>query len=236
MNDSDARPPHPDQGRKARGTAGWQRHLLPLMVGTVVVGGAFFLIASALDIAFINRHVARHESVNLDPALAALERLGAGSGENALSAARFRMLASLEGSALDRRYHQANALLLFSVLTRYLGFMTGMILSLVGAVFILGKVSEAPTELDATTLAGKWGVRSSSPGILLATLGTVLMITAMQVQFDIKVADVPIYLSESPAVPAGSWTPVDTLRVVQDGEQPLIERVRSKLNAKGLKP
>jgi hypothetical protein len=227
MSDAEHRDPTSVRG-SGKSTDGWQRLLLPLMVGTIVVGGAFFLIASALDIAFINRHVARHESVDLQPALLGLDRLSSAKDEGALVAARFRMLATLEASALDRRYHQANSLLLFSVLTRYLGFMTGMILSLVGAGFILGKIREAPTTADAETLAGKWGIKSTSPGLLLATLGTILMITAMQVQFDIKVSDVPIFLLEQmPAVQ--QVAPADSIRVVQQ-ERQLIDRVRAKLN------
>jgi hypothetical protein len=47
--------------------------------------------------------------------------------------------AVLEADALQRRYHQANANMLARVWTRQLGFITGMLLALVGAAFILGR-------------------------------------------------------------------------------------------------
>ena len=47
---------------------------------------------------------------------------------------------------IKQRYHQANVLLMAGVRVRYPGLVTGMILALIGAVFVLGKIREERTE------------------------------------------------------------------------------------------
>jgi hypothetical protein len=106
----------------------------------------------------------------------------------------FKALAILEAGALDRRYHQANVLLMSRVWARYLGFVTGMILALVGAVFILGKLREESSEISAQGVGGGLSMRSTSPGLVLATLGVALMAMTIVTHFEITTTDSPIYL------------------------------------------
>ena len=60
----------------------------------------------------------------------------------ALRARRARDALALEQELVARRYEQANLMLSTSLWTRLMGFITGMILALVGAAFILGKLQE----------------------------------------------------------------------------------------------
>lgn len=80
-----------------------------------------------------------------------------------------------------------------------------MILALVGAVFILGKLSEDASELTATNSAGSMSLKSSSPGIILAALGVVLMITTIVTNHPIQTAGSPIFVGSSgkPPLSAG---------------------------------
>ena len=77
----------------------------------------------------------------------------------------------------------------------YLSFVTGMILSLVGASFILGRIREPATKLDADTKVAKFSIASSSPGIILATLGTLLITTSILTNHRIAVEDKSVYLN-----------------------------------------
>jgi len=100
----------------------------------------------------------------------------------------------LEADALDKRYRQASALLMSRIWTRQLAFITGMVLAFIGAVFIIGKLSESNANVDVGTSEWKAGISSTSPGLILAFFGTILMGIALVVQPRIEVQDRPVYL------------------------------------------
>jgi hypothetical protein len=117
------------------------------------------------------------------------------SEKGALSdAARFNALAILEANAVERRYHQANVLLMSRVWARYLGFVTGMILALVGAAFILGKLREEMTSIGVSRAGTSGTLQSSSPGLVLAVLGVVLMAITIVTNQEISTTDSSIYM------------------------------------------
>ncbi|CAN0513621.1 unnamed protein product, partial [Laminaria digitata] len=107
---------------------------------------------------------------------------------------QWKTVATLEKHTLDQRYHQANVLLMSRIWTRYLAFVTGMILCMVGASFILGKLREDQTEISGKSDLGEGSLKTSSPGVLLATLGVILMLTSLLTHHEISVTDGPAYL------------------------------------------
>jgi hypothetical protein len=76
----------------------------------------------------------------------------------------------------------------------YLGFVTGMILSLMGAVFVLAKLRETETEVSAQAAGARYAIKSASPGIIMAVLGVVLMMTTILTNHRIDVLDAATYL------------------------------------------
>lgn len=181
---------------ESRAELWWQRRLLPFMVGMLAVLTVFFCIASLLQVQHLNSRIEQPPTFDLQPANAALDNIQAeGTLHEKLEAARWRMLAGLEAHALQRRYHQANVLVMSRIWTRYIGFLTGMILALVGATFILGKLREPTTQLDAQSEVWKFTLSTASPGIVLAVLGTLLMLTTLVVHTDIEVNDRPLYFA-----------------------------------------
>jgi hypothetical protein len=105
-------------------------------------------------------------------------------------------LTKLEQESFYRRYNQAGLLLMSRIYTKYLGFFTGMILAIVGSVFIIGKISEQTTTMEGTIAEKiKFNVVSSSPGILFGVLGTALMLSTILKHNDITVQDTPLYLN-----------------------------------------
>jgi len=204
--------------------ASWQRRLLPFMV--LMIGGlaVFFFIASVSQLYYLQQRIEQGPALALDVA----QRAG-----DSVELVHWRTLVTLEAHAVQQRYHQANVLLMSRVWTRYLGFVTGMILSLVGAAFVLGKLREPESKFDASTPHLKIAFYTTSPGLALTILGTVLMLTAMLTQTEIDVRDGPLYVSPIAAVATGkadSSLPPDFPTPMKDPGAALSDKLSSGQN------
>lgn len=156
-----------------------------------IVLALFFFVASFGQLAYLHWTISKPpgtELSRLDEVLKVADNF-----ENKREGIAYSALLTLEGAALQRRYHQANVLLMSRVWTRYLGFVTGMILAMLGAVFILGKLEAPESEASGEWQGAKYALRSASPGVMLVGFGTLLMIVTMVVHHDIKVNDRPVY-------------------------------------------
>jgi hypothetical protein len=107
----------------------------------------------------------------------------------------------LEREIIARRYETAQLAFTARLWTRFMGFMTGMILALVGAVFVLGKLDSEASELDAKSPGLALSMKSASPGLVLATLGTLLMAMSILVPATADTNDGAVYLLPPPAGP-----------------------------------
>jgi hypothetical protein len=173
------------------------KELQPFMVIVLSLVILFFFTASAVQLYYLHQRIEQSPALDLTPALQTLEANSPNASEkDKLQIARWKTLATLEGNALQRRYHQANVLLMSRIWTGYLGFVTGMILALVGATFILGKLKESESKVDAGNEVWKFSVTSASPGLVLTVLGTILMITTIMGHYDIQVKDGQLYTAE----------------------------------------
>jgi hypothetical protein len=184
----------------ARTEARWQRQLLPFMVAMIVSLTVFFFVASLVQLYYLQQRIEQGPSLDLNRVF------GSSPSDppelRSRDAMQWQTLVALEAHALQRRYHQANVLLMARIWTRYLGFVTGMILTLVGAAFVLGRLREDATKLEGEAQNVKLGLTTASPGLVLAVLGTLLMLIAMVTQTEIAVKDSPVYLVGSePAAP-----------------------------------
>ena len=102
----------------------------------------------------------------------------------------------MEEYSIDRRYNQGGVLLMSRIYIKYLGFFTGMILAIVGSVFIISKLKEDVSEFEGSIQdKTKFKFISSSPGIIFGVLGTVLMMTTILTHSEINVKDMPLYLN-----------------------------------------
>jgi hypothetical protein len=90
-----------------------------------------------------------------------------------------------------------------AIWSKYLGFMTGMTLALVGAAFVLGQLRTPTSELGAKGAPFEVSLRSSSPGLVLAVLGVLLMATTIVTQSVVNSNDSPTYLGEGVVTPVG---------------------------------
>lgn len=121
---------------------------------------------------------------------------------------RWVTLVKMEERSLDRRYKQGGALLASRIFTKYLGFFTGMILAIVGSIFIIAKLQEEKTEIEGDIGNGiKGKLASSSPGIIFGLLGTVLMLSTILQHNDISVSDQPLFLNSTNLYLSGTSNP-----------------------------
>lgn len=171
----------------------WQHKLLPFMRGGLAVLAVLFFVAS-----LVQYHLLYQDLRGMGPTTqAALETLEKGlqdSQRTKFDFIRWKTLVLLEQDSMRMRYQQINATLLLRTWTRYTGFLVGMVLALVGAFFILGRLKEDASQLSGESGGFKFALVSSSPGVILAVLGTILMVVTLAVKFDFEVNDRPVFL------------------------------------------
>ncbi len=175
---------NPSQPKESRATQRWQARLRAWMQFLVTGVLAFFLLASGWQIYYL------HQKIEQAPALD-LEFSRAGNLSEAQE--QWRTLARLEAHAIQQRYHQANVILMARIWTTYLGFVTGMILAVVGAAFILGKLREQTSEISGKMENWQVSIASTSPGLVMVVLGTILMLMTITTHHQIDVKDSPLY-------------------------------------------
>ena len=176
--------------------AAWQLKLLPIMIFVLILMTVAFLVLSVLETNSVQQEIRAAPQFDLGPALASLNcKATSNTVAEYQSCAHWRLLAVLEAQTIQQRYHQANTSLAVRAWIKFLGFLTGMVLSLVGAVFILGRLTEATSNLAAEGAFGKLTIQSVSPGLILAALGTILMVTTVLVNPPTSVNDGAVYLT-----------------------------------------
>jgi hypothetical protein len=175
----------------------WQYKLLPLMSFLVIALAGYFVYESMGRIRRLESFITAESPAPVAQMLPADSLFRTPGGRDA---ARFRALASLELRALDHRYHQSNLTLMTRAWTRYMAFVTGMVLALIGAAFVLGRITEPASKLEAGGDKGRVNLESASPGLFLALFGTVLMGMAILTHLDLTFSDQAIYVGQGDSV------------------------------------
>lgn len=112
-----------------------------------------------------------------------------------LKLARMQAAYALEREALARRYNQAGIAIASRLWTRFMGFVTGMVLALVGAAFVLGRLESDKNEFEAGAKGLSFALRSASPGVMLAMLGTVLMALSIAITSTATTSEKAVYFT-----------------------------------------
>jgi hypothetical protein len=179
--------------RKGPASERWRDRLLPLMRAGLIVMAVFFFAASLVQYHLLYRDL-RGMGPKTRLALEALETNLEQKQRASVDFLQWKTLVLLEQDTMAMRYQQINATLLLRTWTRYTGFLVGMVLALVGAFFILGRLKEETSQLSGESGGFKFALVTSSPGVILAVLGTLLMVVTLVVKFDFEVQDRPVYL------------------------------------------
>lgn len=182
--------------------AAWQSRLLPLMAGLLLFLTVFFIVATLVQAWRMQQRI--EEVGRSIPSVVGVTQLG-DEGGLTFEHARWDAMVRLEQYAIRSRYQQASLILMSRVWIIYLGFVTGMILALVGAAFILGKLREPVSELGTESSFLKISIASASPGLILAVLGTALMLTTIIIRAEVSVTDAPLYVGPAVRVTGGGF-------------------------------
>jgi len=163
------------------------------MRGTLVLFAIFFLGATTYQLfSWQNRIAIDRDGIEAPGALQP-------SDANAVAFDKLDLMVKtgLETYAINRRYHQVNMLLMSRIWIQYLGFLAGLVMALVGCTFILGKIKTEATNFSAETSAmGKFTLISTSPGLILALFGTLVILFTLKFNPQITVNDDSIYLDK----------------------------------------
>jgi hypothetical protein len=178
----------------------WQKTLLPLMAAVLIGLTVVFVGVSLLEYGRLSKVLSESHAIQIDSLLGDRP---AGTVGTATDAFRSRALIGLEAHAMEHRYRQVNLVMLTRAWTRYMGFVTGMVLAMVGAVFILGKLQESVSKFEAGQGEhGRVAFESASPGLFLAFFGTILMALAIWLTVDVTSRDAAVYVTPLMTIPS----------------------------------
>jgi hypothetical protein len=174
----------------------WQNRMAPLMAGAVVVTAVFFAVVMLVRFSSI-------EATLQEPPPAQLAVPWTRQGIEPTTWRDQQQLASteanlgLERELIARRYRVASAMMSLRLWTRLMGFLTGMILAMVGAAFILGKLDAPESEIVGGASGTTLSVKSASPGIVMAVLGTILIGISLVMPVTADVRDTAVYFGRT---------------------------------------
>jgi len=175
----------------------WQKKLLPWLIIMPSILMFLFIYLATRQMQRFNTVIdAKSESVIEKLIPLPYDSLLSKNLKGDMDYIRWITLASMEEKSLDRRYSQGGLLLASRIFTKYMGFFTGMILAIVGSVFIIGKMQESSSDIEgAMGDKMKLKIVSSSPGIIFGVLGTVLMLSTILQHTEIELKDQPLFLN-----------------------------------------
>jgi hypothetical protein len=189
----------------------WREASFLKMLIVVVLLTLLCFMGSSAQIYYIHTQIEKEHKPDIKGALSQLENVNGATISEKFQHARWKTLAALEANDIENEYHQANIFLLSRLWISYLGAITGMILALVGATFIITKLSEPPVAYDKGEDKPSAVLRASmvsvSPGLILALIGTTLILTSLFVNYPMTFSTSSKYIKEWPAPPRETSTP-----------------------------
>jgi hypothetical protein len=165
--------------------------IIPFVIIIPVVFLIFFIIVSMIQLRQIN---ARIESGQSQAVKELLDKISTSSNISEQQL-QFATLAVLEEESLSERYRQGHYSLVSRSFKQFLGFFTGIMMVIVGAVFVLLKLKE---KIDADVSQGegwKASLVTNSPGVAFGFLGAALIAVASLTTDKINVRDSGLYLT-----------------------------------------
>lgn len=178
----------------------WQTKLLPYMMTGIAVLALLFFVGTFWNYAHLQSRLTQQ-----DPDIvASIEKLRSTAPSQDYQDWYLRVV--LEERAMRSRHHQNAAVIESRVWTRFMGFVTGMVMVMAGCIFILGKLD---ADFDGSLKAsGQEGaLKTNSPGLVLAVAGTVLIAISLVVSVNIEVTDKPVYIPDQNLAPDAARTP-----------------------------
>jgi hypothetical protein len=184
----------PKMSSEPRSTEPFLSRLQPVMIAIPVLLIGIFTVVSYLQVSDLNERITSSETMDLHTLWQKQPEDSVLTGSDYMNLQRWRALTAMENMAMTKRYQQGGLLIITRIFTKYLGFLTGMIMAIAGAVFIIGRIKEDQSDLAIGTGDKTASLKSSSPGIIFGVLGTALMGMTIMQHTDIGIIDRPLYL------------------------------------------
>src|SRR5690606_6549870 len=106
-------------------------------------------------------------------------------------------LVALERDVMQHRHQRASTLLATRTWMRFMSLVFGATLIIVGASFVLGQITAPHSTGNAEFQSIKLSLASSSPGLFVIVLGSILVGIPNLASQPIDVRDAPTYLNAS---------------------------------------
>lgn len=167
----------------------WMPRWMVIVVSFILI---FFVAATAVQLTVLYGRIGDSPKLTLPTSF----------GDAPLQSSQWNALLQLESHSIQQRYHMARIGMMARLWTIYIGFLTGMLLAIAGAAFILGRIREDMTKITANvgqeqSKAGG-SIESQSPGMVMVACGTVLMLATLLSHRSIDVREGPVYLTGGP--------------------------------------
>ncbi|WPV67858.1 hypothetical protein [Chitinophaga sp. LS1] len=174
----------------------WQTKLLPWVLSLVTIMILVFFALATIQFNYFRNQISSNRTSEIDKFLLSPKEAAA-NGPIDIEYTKLYCLAKMEETVLNKRYSQLGFLLLSRTYIKYLGFFTGMILSITGAVFVISKFKEEKVEIGSDISEKiKFTLATSSPGIIFGILGTILMSITIFYNSPIGAEEQPFYLNQ----------------------------------------
>lgn len=223
--------PSPDSLASTGAEIAWQRRLLPFMVGFLAVAAVAF-IASTLWFFHDLQGRLEFESTEIVDSVVTLP---VGSKLLDQSYRDWLVRVRLEERALKQRFQVQANVVQARLWTRFMGFLTGMLLALTGCVFVLGKLRES-VDFTAKGGAAETTLATTSPGVFLALLGTIIIGISLTGKITAELSDTAVYVRDKESISAheerADPAPLnsDNTAAVSGGDNPLMpDSVRAQI-------
>lgn len=168
----------------------WQERLLPFMLASLVFAGIFFSLTTYLFFDKLQAEL-QYNRTEIAATLARADQPASGPADAAYR--DWYVRATLEQMGLQQRFNVQLAIVKGRLWARFMGFLTGMLLALTGCVFVLGQL-RAKVVFSGEGSGAKAALDTTSPGLLLALLGTIIIGLALSVPGSVESTDAAIYL------------------------------------------
>jgi len=175
----------------------WQRKMMPWLIIAPSTLILIFILLATVQLGNFESHIYQSDSLNISKSLPKVDSVTIDTSiTTKLGYLKLYALTKMEEYSINRRYNQAGEILVSGIYTKYMGFFTGMILAIVGAIFIISKLKEDTSNLEGTINEHiNFKLVSSSPGIVFGVLGTLLMVTTIFKTVESNVTDAPLFLN-----------------------------------------
>ena len=165
--------------------------IVPFVIIIPVLFLILFIIVSMVQLRDINSKIEEGQSQGVKEMISHMYK-----NDTATEAYKqFLTLANLEEESLAERYRQGHYSLVSRSFKQYLGFFTGIIMVIVGSLFVLLKLRE---QIDTTATRGeswKFSLVTNSPGVVFSIVGAALISIASTTNDKIAVRDSGLYLT-----------------------------------------